>query len=235
MEEVVEPSHTHRLRRLARVIRTALDLGIATLAYYGCVLAGLDTLPALLAATGVAAAWLVAGALHDRRADGLAGAMLLMYGLSAAFAAATAQPRLLLLRDPLVSALAGLVFLASCLSATPATACLARKLHGHPLSDPRLRRAHLTQTLVLGAGLTAEALARVLLVCTLPVRAAAAITPPLELVVLIPLVAWMILHRRRISARSRAATTGNGARADAPAFPPAPGVAVAEQFSGSAR
>ncbi|MFG2791987.1 VC0807 family protein [Streptomyces sp. NPDC048419] len=230
MEEA-ESSRPHRLGRLARASRLALDLGIASLAYYGCVLAGLHTLPALLAATGVAAVWLVAGALHDRRADGLACAMLLMYGLSAAFAAATAQPRLLLLRDPLVSALAGLVFLASCLSATPATAYLARKLHGHPLSDPRLRRAHLTQTLVLGAGLTAEALARVLLVCTLPVPTAAAITPPLEFVVLTPLVAWMILYRRRISAR--ASTTAPAPRAQAPGLSPAP--AVAEQFSGSAR
>ena len=38
-----------------------------------------------------------------RPAGGLVGAMLLTYGLSAAFATATARPRLPLLRDPLVS------------------------------------------------------------------------------------------------------------------------------------
>ncbi|MER7394685.1 VC0807 family protein [Streptomyces sp. NPDC000151] len=157
----------------------------------GRAVAGIDTLPALLAAT----------ALYDRRADGLALGMLLMYGLSAAFAAATSEPRLLLLRDPLVSTLAGLVFVGSRLRGTPATAYLARKLHGHPLSAPRLHRAHRTQTLVLGTGLLAEGLTRVLLVCALPIPTAAAITPPLEFAVLTPLVLWTILQRRKILAR----------------------------------
>lgn len=227
-EEPMNPSRTHRLARLARAARLALDLGVASLAYYGCVLAGLDTLPALLAATGVAAAWLVAGALYDRRADGLAGAMLLMYGLSAAFAAATSQPRLLLLRDPLISGLAGLVFLGSCLSGTPATAYLARKLHGRPVGDPRLRRAHLTQTVVLGAGLTAEALARVLLVCTVPVPTAAAIAPPLEFAVLAPLLVWTLLYRRRIAARSGVAPAGSSTGGDGAVPSPAPGVLAVE-------
>ncbi|MGW2958848.1 VC0807 family protein [Streptomyces sp. NPDC001220] len=193
----MQPSRTGRLARLTRL---ALDLGIASFAYYGCVLAGLDTLPALLTASVVAAVWLAATALYDRRADALACGMLLMYGLSAAFAALTAEPRLLLLRDPLVSGLAGLVFLVSRLRGTPATGYLAGRLHGHPSGDARLRRAHRTQTLVLGAGLTAEALARVLLVLVLPVATAAAVTPPLEYVVLAPLVAWTVLWRRRILA-----------------------------------
>ncbi|GAA0449336.1 hypothetical protein GCM10010361_11710 [Streptomyces olivaceiscleroticus] len=208
----------------------ALDLGVASLAYYGCVLAGLGTLPALLTATGVAAAWLVSTALYDRRADALAVGMLLMYGLSAAFAAATAEPRLLLLRDPLVSALAGLVFLGSCLSGTPATAYLARKLHGHPLDAPapHLHRAHLRQTAVLGAGLTAEALARGVLVYALPVPTAAAMTPPLEYAVLTPLLAWTILQRRRLLPRPSAATadlpasTSNYASTPARAAAPTP-------------
>ena len=132
----MEPSRTHRPGRLARMTRLALDLGISSLAYYGCALAGIDTLPALLTAAGVAAAWLAATTLYDRRADGLAIGMLLMYALSAAVAAATSEPRLLLLRDPLVSALAGLVFLGGCLSGTPATAYLARRLHRPPARRP---------------------------------------------------------------------------------------------------
>ncbi|WP_262700752.1 MULTISPECIES: VC0807 family protein [Streptomyces] len=195
------PSGPARPRRLGRLARLALDLGISPLAYYGCLLAGLATLPALLTATGVAALWLAATALHDRRADGLALAMLLMYGFSAAFAAVTSEPQPLLLRDPLVSALAGFVFLTSGLTATPATAYLAGKLHGQPVHDPLLLRAHRTETLVCGAGLLAEAVARVLLVLTLPVSTAASLTPPLEFGVLIPLVVWMVRHRRNARAR----------------------------------
>ncbi|WP_407547924.1 VC0807 family protein [Streptomyces sp. Pv4-95] len=231
----MEPSRTHRLGRLARMTRLALDLGISSLAYYGCALAGIDTLPALLTAAGVAAAWLATTTLYDRRADGLALGMLLMYALSAAFAAATSEPRLLLLRDPLVSALAGLVFLGSCLGGTPATAYLARRLHGHPLRDPQLRRAHRTQTLVLGTGLTAEALARVLLGCALPVTTAAAITPPLEFVVLIPLVVWTIRQRRKVVARSSAPAAGSVSGVDAPTLPHRSGVAAPEQARGGAR
>ncbi|MFG3284557.1 VC0807 family protein [Streptomyces sp. NPDC048111] len=203
----MKPSRPHRSarpHRSVRLVRLALDLGIASSAYYGGVLAGLAPLTALLAASGVAAAWLIATCAYDRRADALAVGMLLMYGLSAAFAAATAEPRALLLRDPLVSGLAGLVFLGSGLRGTPATAYLARRLHGRPALDDRLRRAHGTETLILGAGLVAEAAARLALVAVLPVPRAAALTPPLEFVVLVPLVAWMVWHRRRAAAPAAA-------------------------------
>ncbi|MFE7168189.1 hypothetical protein [Streptomyces sp. NPDC057616] len=120
------------------------------------------------------------------------------------------------------------MFLGSCLSGTPATAYLARKLHGRPVGAPRLRRAHLTQTLVLGAGLTAEALARVLLVCTLPVPAAAAITPPLEFAVLAPLLVWTIPYRRRIAARSGVPAVGSPTGGDGARPSSAPGVLAVE-------
>ncbi|MBI0294582.1 hypothetical protein JBE04_08815 [Streptomyces sp. PRKS01-29] len=226
------PPAPARPRRLGRLARLALDLGISPLAYYGCLLAGVATLPALLTATAVAALWLAATVLHDRRADGLALAMLLMYGLSAAFAAVTSEPRPLLLRDPLVSALAGLVFLTSCLTATPATAYLADRLHGQPLHEPILLRAHRTETLVCGAGLMAEAVARVLLVLTLPVSTAASLTPPLEFAVLIPLVVWMIRHRQ--NARTRITTHVPSRTRDPEPAPPSV-ASVLEHHRGGAR
>ncbi|AEM84117.1 VC0807 family protein [Streptomyces violaceusniger] len=226
------PSAPARTRRLGRLARLALDLGISPLAYYGCLLAGLATLPALLTATGVAALWLAATVLHDRRADGLALAMLLMYGFSAAFAAVTSEPQPLLLRDPLVSALAGFVFLTSCLTATPATVHLASRLHGQPLHDPILLRAHRTETLVCGAGLMAEAVARVLLVLTLPVSTAASLTPPLEFAVLIPLVVWMVRHRR--NARTRITAQVPSRTRDPEPAPPSVAF-VLERHRGGAR
>ncbi|GAA0942026.1 VC0807 family protein [Streptomyces rhizosphaericus] len=226
------PSAPARRRRLGRLARLALDLGISPLAYYGCLVAGVATLPALLTATGVAALWLAATVLHDRRADGLALAMLLMYGLSAAFAAVTSQPQPLLLRDPLISALAGSVFLTSCLTTTPATAYLAGRLHGQPPHEPILLRAHRTETLVCGAGLMAEAVARVLLVLTLPVSTAASLTPPLEFAVLIPLVVWMIRHRG--SARTRITARVPSRTRDPEPAPPSVAF-VLERHRGGAR
>ena len=157
----MDPSRTHRFGRLARMTRLALDLGISSLAYYGCALAGLNTLHALLTATGVAAAWLAATALYDRRADGLAIGMLPCTGCRqpsprdlGAPAAAPARPAGERPRGAGVPR--------QLPERHPATAYLAGRLHGHPLRDPLLRRAHRTQTLVMGAGLTAEAFARIL-------------------------------------------------------------------------
>lgn len=188
-------------RRASRLIRLALDLGISPLAYYGCVLGGVPTLRSLLTATAVAGVWLVAVTVHDRKADALAVFMLGMYGVMAALAAVTSDPRLLLTRDPLTSGLAGLIFLGSCVKGKPATAYLAHKLHGErPVDGRRALRTHLVETAVLGAGLTAEALLRLVLVFTLPLSSSATVVPPLEFAVLLPLVAWVTWHRRRARA-----------------------------------
>lgn len=180
-------------RRLARL---ALDLGVSPLAYYGMLLAGVPTVPALLAATAVAGGWLLLTIALDRRVDGLAAFMVGMYGLMLLLAAATADPRLLLARDPVTSGLAGLVFLASCPTATPATAYLARRLHGATIDAPGLRR-HRVQTAVLGAGLLAEAAVRLLLVAALPIDTVAGLSPAVEFAVLPVLLLWMAWYRRR--------------------------------------
>ncbi|HEY3506111.1 MAG TPA: VC0807 family protein [Actinocatenispora sp.] len=179
-----------------RVVRLALDLGVSPLAYYGMLLAGVPTVPALVGATVVAGIWLLVTIALDRRVDGLAAFMLGMYALMLVLAAATADPRVLLARDPVTSGLAGLVFLVSCPTATPATAYLARRLHGATLDDRALRR-HRVQTAVLGAGLVAEAAVRLLLVSALPVDVVAGLSPAIEFVVLPVLVLWMVVYRRR--------------------------------------
>lgn len=179
-----------------RIVRLALDLGVSPLAYYGMLVAGVPTVPALVAATAVAGIWLLVTIALDRRVDGLAAFMLGMYALMLVLAAATADPRVLLARDPVTSGLAGLVFLASWPTATPATAYLARRLHGATLDGRALRR-HRVQTAVLGAGLVTEAAVRLLLVSALPVDVVAGLSPAIEFVVLPVLVLWMVVYRRR--------------------------------------
>ncbi|MGI5233047.1 VC0807 family protein [Actinoallomurus sp. CA-142502] len=213
-----------RRRHGARLVRLALDLGISPLAYYGGVLAGVSTLRSLLTATVVAGVWLVAVTVHDRKADALAVCMLGMYGVMAALAAATADPRLLLTRDPVTSGLAGLVFLGSCVKGTPATAYLARKLHGERPADERAhRRLHLVETVVLGIGLTAEALLRLVLVFTLPLSTSATVVPPVEFAVLLPLVGWAVWHRRRARAADGGARAASDPRAPVGAAADGPG------------
>ncbi|GAA4206404.1 VC0807 family protein [Actinocatenispora rupis] len=183
-------------RGVRRLARLALDLGISPLAYYGLFLAGVPTWRALLAATVVAGGWLLVTVALDRRVDGLAAFMLGMYAVMFGLAVATADERLLLVRDPLTSGLAGAVFLATCATATPATAYLARRVHRATVDADGMRR-HRVQTAVLGTGLVAEAAARMVLVFTLPVRVAAGVSPVVEFAVLPVLVGWMLAYRRR--------------------------------------
>jgi hypothetical protein len=189
------------MNRAPRLLRLALDLGVSPLAYYGLLLSGVPTVPALLGATAVAGLWLLVTVALDRRVDGLAAFMLATYAVMLALAAATSDARLLLARDPVTSGLAGLVFLASCLGATPATAYLARRLHGATL-DARALHRHRVQTLVLGAALVAEAAVRLVLVSALPVSLTAGVSPAVEFVVLPLVVAWMVWYRRRPAPRT---------------------------------
>ncbi|MGW5018235.1 VC0807 family protein [Streptomyces cacaoi] len=196
-----KPPPTRAARgRLRRVGRLALDLGVSPLAYYGLSALGVASVHALLAAAIVAACWVLLTALLDGKVDGLALFILAMYGVMFALAAAAHDERLLLTRDPLTSGLAGLLFLGSCATSTPATAYLATKLHGGQPADPRVRRAHVVESLVLGVGLLAEAAVRMVLVFVLPVDVAAGLGPAIEFVVLPVLVAWMFWHRRRAAA-----------------------------------
>ena len=183
-------------RRWRRIVRLALDIGVSPLAYYSLLLAGVTTWRALLAATVVAGVWLLATVACDRRVDALAAFMLGMYGLMFLLAVATDNERLLLVRDPLTSGLAGLVFLASSMTSTPATAYLARAVHGATVTARETHR-HRVQTLVLGTGLAAEATLRAVLVFTAPVPVAAGLSPGIEFAVLPVLVVWMLWYRRR--------------------------------------
>jgi agmatine deiminase len=155
--------------RLRRIGRLALDLGVSPLAYYSLTALGIGTLHALLAATIVAGCWVLLTTVLGGRIDGLAFYILVMYGVMLALAAAVHDERLLLTRDPLTGGLAGLVFLGSCATSTPATAYLASKLYGGRPDTPQAHRAHIVETLVLGAGLVVEATVRMVLVFVLPV------------------------------------------------------------------
>jgi hypothetical protein len=181
---------------MKRVPRLVLDLGVSPLAYYGLLLSGVATVPALIGATAVAGLWLLITIALDRRVDGPAAFMVGMYAVMLGVAACTANPRVLLARDPLTSGLAGLVFLASLLTAIPATAYLAKRLHGATVDAAALRR-HRVQTVVLGIALVAEAAARLVLVAMLPIDVTAGLSPAVEFVVLPVVVVWMVWYRRR--------------------------------------
>lgn len=151
------------------------------------------TRPALVVATVVAAAWLTGTMVVRREAEVLSAFMLGSYGLMLAIAYLAEDERVLLLRDPATSGLAGLVFLVGCAVGRPATWYLARRLHGEAATDDK--RAHTVQTLVWGCGLLGESLVRVVLIFVLPPAVTAGLSTVVELAVLGVLLGWTIRYR----------------------------------------
>ncbi|AEW98040.1 membrane protein [Streptantibioticus cattleyicolor NRRL 8057 = DSM 46488] len=184
--------------RRAKAISLACDAGLSPATFYAGQAAGLSVTASLLAATGVAGAWLLWTAYRKRRIDALAGLMLATYALMLVIALLARDERMLLLRDPATSALAGLVFLASCATPTPALAYLGRRLHGRPLpDDPGMRRSVRMQTAVWGGGLVAEAAVRAAMLFLLPVTVTAGLSTVIELSVIGALLVWSAWCRRR--------------------------------------
>src|SRR5262249_8581690 len=144
-------------RNIAGIVWTAADIGMSPAAFYVSRAAGVGVVRALITATVVAGIWLGVGLMRTRKVDALALLMMTSYAVMLAMAAATNDPRLMLLRDPVISAACGIVFLVSCLTARPATAYLAERLHDRKSQD---LQGHRVQTLVWGVMLATEATAR---------------------------------------------------------------------------
>ncbi|MGO1055258.1 VC0807 family protein [Crossiella sp. CA198] len=191
--------------RLTWLLGLVLDLGLSPLTFYTGRLLGFDNLVCLLA--GATAVTLRAGYLLGvrRRVDLLVGLMLATSLLGLAVALLTSDPRLVLLRDPLTSALIALVFLATCLTTRPALFHLAKRLRDNGTEDwdrristeAGFRRLFLMLTAGWAGGLLATAALRAVLIYRLPVEVMAGLSQVIELATIGSLVAWTAWFRRR--------------------------------------
>ncbi|MFF8942056.1 VC0807 family protein [Streptomyces sp. NPDC014864] len=189
-----------------------LDLGLSPGVFYGAQALRAGLTASLLAATVAAGARLAWTTARTRRIDGLNALMLGTYALMLLIALVARDERILLARDPATSALAGLVFLASCATPTPALAHLARRFRPRPGTDCRHAHAVLRrQTAVWGIALTAEAAARFVLLFTFPTEVVPGLSTALELAVVATLFLWTTWDRRRLRSAAVAAPTGDAA------------------------
>ncbi|MFJ8196716.1 VC0807 family protein [Streptomyces sp. NPDC096152] len=189
-----------------------LDLGLSPGVFYGAQALGTGVTASLLAATAAAGARLAWTTARTRRIDGLNALMLSTYALMLLIALVARDERILLARDPAGSGLAGLVFLASCATPTPALAHLARRFRPRAGTDCHHAHAVLRrQTAVWGIALTAEAAARFVLLFTLPTEVVPGLSTALELAVVAPLFLWTTWDRRRLRSAAPAAPTGDAA------------------------
>lgn len=190
-------------RALARGV--AWDVGLPLATYYVLHAAGVGEWRALLAATLVAAARIGLAALRERALNPFALVMLVAFGVSLAVAFATGDARLLLVKDSVVTAALGALFLVLAWFGHPLTLAAAQRLRPDKAdelaaryrADPAARRRHLTASAVWGVGLLAEASVRVPLIYLLPIQVMVAVSAALMMVALLALLGWTAWYIRR--------------------------------------
>ena len=163
--------------RVAAPTGVLWDVGASVGTYYALRLAGADERSALLAATTLAVARILWVAWRRRRVTWFAAVMLAVFGLGLLWTFVAGDARALLLRDPVVTAGVGTVFLLSAAARRPLTLAAAKAsrpgraeaLETLHRGRPDVRRRFLVSALVWGVGLLAAAVGHVVLVSTLPI------------------------------------------------------------------
>ncbi len=183
------------------------DIGLPTAVYYVCRGAGVEVRLALITGGAIALARVGFIAASRRRLDGLGAVVAVTFALVLAVSAFTGDPRILLVREPLVSGSLGLLLLGSCLLGRPVLYGLVRRLNsgkGELLArwdelwrtEPSFRRVFTMMSLVWGAGLLTEAVLRISLIYLLPVDTAAGTSTLVQLATVVLLGGWSLWYRR---------------------------------------
>ncbi|WP_323119220.1 VC0807 family protein [Burkholderia alba] len=179
-------------------------------------------LGALYASAVLPILWSLVELFRNRRIDALSALVLLGIALSCAAVSFGGSPRLLLMRESLVSGCIGVAFLMSLLLEKPLTFYLARATVARQRDDgaahienlwierPAFRRAIRFITLVWGVGLTGENILRAWLAWHWPIERYLIVAPLISYGVYGGLLFWTFRYR----ARMRDPGTGRGAMAE---------------------
>lgn len=171
-------------RTLRRAARTALDIGAPPALFYVLLALGVGEVTALAVGAVPTLTGALRTAVRHRRPDGFALTVLAVMALGLLAALVTGDPRDVLVRGALLSLPVGVAMLASLRARHPVTFAATRAFLPHRAermdrlwdTDPRLRRAFRTITVMWGCVLLADSGLRVLMAYTLPV----AVVPALE-------------------------------------------------------
>ena len=152
--------------------------------------------------------WSIVGFIQRRTLDAVSVLVLGGIGLSLVGFALGGSPRLLLMRESLITGLIGLVFLGSVAVRRPlievlARAALARQAAVEGQTEewdesPDMHRAMTVMTIVWGCGFVAETCLRVVLVFSLPVSRALVVGPIVGYSAVGLLIGWTYLYGKRI-------------------------------------
>jgi hypothetical protein len=167
-------------------------------------------LGALYASAAPPILWSLAEFARTRRVDALSVLVLLGIAISCVLMAMGGSPRLLLLRESLVSGAIGVMFLISLPMRRPLIYYLARATVGRKSEEgaarfekaweeqASLRRSIRLMTLVWGIGLTAENALRSWLAWNWPVERFLVVSPVIGYAIYGGLTVWTLWYRRRM-------------------------------------
>lgn len=186
---------------------------------YRMALPHFGTIGALYASAVPPVAWGLIEFARFRRVDALSALVLLGIALSLMVMALGGSPKLLLLRESLVSGAIGVVFLLSLAFRKPVIFYLARATiarereygeeHFEALwrERPTLRSSIRLMTLVWGVGLSAETMLRSWLAWHWPVERYLVVSPVIGYGIYGGLMLWTIWYRARMKQRGEAAAS----------------------------
>jgi hypothetical protein len=190
----------------------AWDVGLPLIGYYALHWFGASDRVALLTATAAAGARLVWVALRTRHITWFAAVMLAVFGAGTALTFTGGDPRVLLLKDSVTTAMIGVVFLVSLLSKRPLTLSAAqtwrpttaRRLAELYRNEPAARRAFRVSALGWGAGLLGESVLRVPLIYLLPVDVMVGLSTAMMIIAMAGLAIWNAAYITRAARRTPA-------------------------------
>lgn len=202
------------MERRALILGLVWDIGLPAAAYYVCRFFDVGPVVALSAGGAVALLRLCYVAARRRRINAVATFMVVVFVVLLVGSYLTGDARVLLARESIVSGVAGLFFLGSCLMPRPALYHLMLRATADEeqrvdwtrrwAERPELRHGLTVISAVWGAGLVADALAGLPLILLLPVDVSAGALVALQIVALALLLGWTLWYRRR---RTRSART----------------------------
>lgn len=170
-------------------------------AYYVLRAVGVGEYAAMLAATAVGFLRVGYVAIRERRFDGFAAFVTVVFGVGIALSLLTGDERTLMATKSLTTCVAGLIFLGTCVAGRPAAFAVAKRFGAEDeetarrwdvlyAAEPSFRRVYLVMTLVWGAVLLAESAARIPLVYLLPVDVMAGLSSLLLIATIALLGVW---------------------------------------------
>ncbi|MFM0311041.1 hypothetical protein P0D71_24905 [Paraburkholderia sp. RL17-383-BIF-A] len=208
--------------RPAFVLELAVNFLLPWLAYR-LVLPHLDETGALIASAVPPIVWSLVELVRFRRVDALSVMVVAGIALSVAAMALGGSPRMLLLRESLVSGAVGVVFLLSLPMRRPlifylARATVAREMEGGAArfealwqERPALVAAIRLMTLVWGVGLTGETALRAWMALTWPIERFLVVSPFIGYGIYGGLTLWTLWYRKTMRGRVDARVQSGGA------------------------